>query len=251
MSRSTNGRNTPTQDRIIADALIEDIVEWRIPPGTWLREREIAKRFDVSHAPVREAFRHVAHIGFIQVVPWRGAHVIELERHASMQVLELWKANFGVVSRHAATAMSKAEADELLAMLRGFTAFVQSTSNTFAQLQKGIEIGQFISGHSGAHLAADIMARITLFARWQHHVVRDPDFTGDAIHPGVRSAELYEALGLRIAARDQDGAQEAAHALISFHQSRYGMLLDSYFAERRNDEGSPGSCASPHKSASG
>ena len=104
----------PTQDRVIAAALIEDIVEWRIAPGSWIREREIAQRFGVSHAPVREAFRHVANIGFIQVVPWRGAHVIEIDRHAAIEVLELWKAMFGVVCRLAATAMSDEDGAELL-----------------------------------------------------------------------------------------------------------------------------------------
>ena len=49
----------PTQDRVIARLLIDDIVAWRIAPGSWLREREVAQRFGVSHAPVREAFRHI------------------------------------------------------------------------------------------------------------------------------------------------------------------------------------------------
>src|SRR3546814_16204895 len=73
----TEDDSAPTQDRVIARLLIDDIVEWRIPPGTWLREREIAARFDVSHAPVREAFRHLASIGLVKVVPWRGAYAID------------------------------------------------------------------------------------------------------------------------------------------------------------------------------
>src|SRR3546814_2256525 len=51
----TDDDSAPTQDRVIARLLTDDIVEWRIPPGSWLREREIAARFGVSHAPVREA----------------------------------------------------------------------------------------------------------------------------------------------------------------------------------------------------
>lgn len=226
------GSAVPPQDRIIAESLVEDIVEWRIPPGTWIREREIAHRFSVSHAPVREAFRHVANIGFVQVVPWRGAHVIEIERHAAMQVLELWKANFGIVSRFAADAMSDQDAAELQSMIQAFAKLVETTPDTFLQLRHGIEIGRFISLHSRAELAADITARITLFARWQHHVVRDPNFSEDAVHPGFRSAELYAALGDRISARDGDGAEAAARALISFHQSRFGPLLDSYLSDQ-------------------
>src|SRR3546814_9241828 len=37
----TDDDSAPTQDRVIARLLTDDIVEWRIPPGSWLREREI------------------------------------------------------------------------------------------------------------------------------------------------------------------------------------------------------------------
>src|SRR3546814_14970488 len=72
----TEDDSAPTQDRVIARLLTDDIVEWRIPPGSWLREREIAARFGVSHAPVRAAFRRLARIGLVKVVPWRGTYEI-------------------------------------------------------------------------------------------------------------------------------------------------------------------------------
>ena len=228
----SSATDEPTQDRIIAEAIIEDIVEWRIPPGTWIREREIAERFGVSHAPVREAFRHVAKIGFVQVVPWRGAHVIEVERHAAIQVLELWKANFAVVSRFAASAISDADAAELKQKIKAYADLVQKTPDTFQHLKKAVEIGQLISSRSRAQLAADIIGRITLFARWQHHVVRDPTFSDEKVHPGIRSAQLYKRLGERIAAHDPDGADAAARELIHHHQAKFGPILAEYLAER-------------------
>src|SRR3546814_16559771 len=82
----TDDDSAPTQDRVIARLLTDAIVEWRIPPGSWLREREIAARFGVSHAPVREAFRHLARIGLVKVVPVPGPSVIALSAHASNAV---------------------------------------------------------------------------------------------------------------------------------------------------------------------
>ena len=182
MSDDTHPRSEepPTQDRVIADALIEDIVEWRITPGSWIREREIAARFGVSHAPVREAFRHVANIGFIQVVPWRGAHVIEIDRHAAIEVLELWKAMFGVVCRLAATAMSDADGVELLRRLDRYRALVHETSDTFEHLAMSNRVGAFIARRCGGLLATDMLDRIALFARWQHHVIAANYFSPDA-----------------------------------------------------------------------
>lgn len=224
-----SARDAPTQDRVIAEALIEDIVEWRIAPGSWIREREIAERFGVSHAPVREAFRHVAHIGFIQVVPWRGAHVIDIDRHAAIEVLELWKAVFGVVCRLAATAISDDDAQELLRRLDRYRALVHQTSDTFEHLAMSNRIGAFIARRCGGMLATDMLNRVALFARWQHHVIAKDYFTPEA---GRESARLYDILGAQIVARDPEGADAAARALLGHLQQRYVAPLDEYLATR-------------------
>src|SRR3546814_11578618 len=36
----TDDDSAPTQDRVIARLLTDDSVEWRIPPGSWLRSEE-------------------------------------------------------------------------------------------------------------------------------------------------------------------------------------------------------------------
>src|SRR3546814_12740537 len=113
----TDDDSAPTQDRVIARLLTDDIVEWRIPPGSWLREREIAARFGVSHAPVREAFRHLARIGLVKVVPWRGTYVIDIDEHAANEVYELWTSLFGVVCRLDAVEMKDRAGRELVPSL--------------------------------------------------------------------------------------------------------------------------------------
>ncbi|WP_294040632.1 GntR family transcriptional regulator [Sphingomonas sp.] len=222
--------DAPTQDRVIADALIADIVEWRIEPGSWIREREIAQRFGVSHAPVREAFRHVAHIGLIQVVPWRGAHVIEVDRHAVTEIFELWKANFGVVCRLAALAMSDADSKELMVRLEGYKALVHRTKNTFEHLASSNRVGAFIARRCGGHLATDVLNRIAVFASWQHRVISADFFS---IEAGIRSAELYEILCRHIVAREPDAADSAARALLGYLQERFAEPLEEYLAASR------------------
>src|SRR3546814_3061578 len=110
----TEDASAPPHHRVISRLLIDDIVVLRSPPGTCLREREIAARFDVSHAPVREAFRHLASIGLVKVVPWRGAYAIDVDDHGADEIYELWKALFGVVCRLACTAMSDRDGRELM-----------------------------------------------------------------------------------------------------------------------------------------
>jgi DNA-binding GntR family transcriptional regulator len=222
----------PPQDRLIAEALIEDIVEWRIKPGSWIREREIAERFGVSHAPVREAFRHVANIGFIQVVPWRGAHVIEIDRHAANEVLELWKAMFGVVCRLAATTMSDEDGAELMHRVEGYKAIVRQTANTFEHLAVSNRVGAFIARRCGAALATDMLDKIALFARWQHHVISAGHFSEKGGH---HSADLFDKLCRHIVAREPDAADAAARALLGYLQEHFTVPLEEYLAAQRPD----------------
>lgn len=218
-----------TQDRQIADALIEDIVEWRVLPGSWIREREIAARFGVSHAPVREAFRHVANTGFINVVPWRGAHVIEVNRHTVNQVFELWKALFGVACRLAASGFSAADGKELSHRLDQYEKLVRTSRNTFEHLAASNRIGAFIARHGNASLANELLDRIALFARWQHHVIKEDHFSTEA---GIESAALYRVLAGALAANDPDAADAAARALLGHLQSRSIEPLEAYLAQR-------------------
>lgn len=67
-----------TTSDLIADALREDIQSGETPPGTALRQEDLAKRFSVSRIPVREALRALERDGLVQVHPNRGAFVVEL-----------------------------------------------------------------------------------------------------------------------------------------------------------------------------
>jgi DNA-binding GntR family transcriptional regulator len=222
--------DAPTQDRVIARLLTDDIVEWRIPPGTWLREREIAARFDVSHAPVREAFRHLARIGLVKVVPWRGTYVIDIDEHAANEVYELWKALFGVVCRLAAAEMTQRDGRELMHRLVEYKDVTQRTEDTFEHIKVSNRIGRFIAKRSNAPLALELLDRVALLARWQHNVYTDSYIETHGNEAGRRSAVLYEELCRHIVARDGDAADAVARNLIGVTQESFGRALEEYKA---------------------
>ncbi len=66
--------------------LADDIVRGVLPPGSPLDETEIAKRFEVSRTPVREALRQLAASGLVDSRAHRGAFVAQpsLERLTGM-----------------------------------------------------------------------------------------------------------------------------------------------------------------------
>jgi len=220
-----------TQDRVIARLLINDIVEWRIPPGSWIREREIAARFDVSHAPVREAFRQVASIGLIKVVPWRGAFVIDIDQHAAAEVYELWKALFGVVCRLACKEMSDRDGRELLHRLVEYKDVTQRTDNSFEHLKVSNKIGRYIAKRCNGPLALELLDRLAILARWQHNVFTEEFIAANDTNGGKRSAVLYEQLCRHIVAREPDEAERFARELIAVSQDMFAPALDEYLAK--------------------
>lgn len=234
--KQPSGEKAPTQDQLIAQALVQDIVDWKIPPGTWIRERAVAERFGVSHAPVREAFRQLTNIGLVEVTPWRGARIIEVDRHKTIEVLELWKAMFGVVCRLACDAMTASDGQELMRRLEDYKAIVRKTGNTFEHLDVSNRIGSFIAWRCGGALAREMLDRIALLARWQHHIISDKFGEHLPPEPALRSAEIYEELCNNIVDRDGDKADASARELIGHLQAHFGDALEDYLAKSEADK---------------
>lgn len=59
----------------IANEISRQIIDGRIPIGTWLRQDTVASQFGVSRTPIREAFRSLHGQGVIVLHPRRGAFV--------------------------------------------------------------------------------------------------------------------------------------------------------------------------------
>ena len=55
------------------------IIEGELPPGARLNERVLSEKLDVSRTPLREAFKMLAGIGLVELLPNRGAVVARLE----------------------------------------------------------------------------------------------------------------------------------------------------------------------------
>jgi DNA-binding GntR family transcriptional regulator len=80
---------TTTRSDNLRSRLEEEIIEGRLQPGQRLDESEIAKRFDVSRTPVREALRSLAASGLIEMRPRQGAVVATLTIPALVEMFEV------------------------------------------------------------------------------------------------------------------------------------------------------------------
>jgi len=94
--------------------LIEElIVAGRLSPGTVLRQDELARRFDVSRTPIREALRQLAAVGLVSFTPNRGARVRALDRHDWTQTYMARAALEGAAAEVAATLISEEQLERL------------------------------------------------------------------------------------------------------------------------------------------
>ena len=91
----------------------ELIVAGQLPAGTVLRQDELARRFEVSRTPVREALRQLAAVGLVSFTPNRGVRVRALDRDDWTQTYLARAALEGAVAEVAATTMTEEQLDRL------------------------------------------------------------------------------------------------------------------------------------------
>jgi DNA-binding GntR family transcriptional regulator len=95
--------------------LREDIVSDALPPGSLLREAELAARFGVSKTPLRDALVRLQKDGFVTIPPYRTAVVAGYSRSDLREIYELRELLQGACARQAALTI---DADELATLAR-------------------------------------------------------------------------------------------------------------------------------------
>ena len=98
------------------ERLCEEIRSGKLPPGSRLRETEIAERLAISRTPVREAIRRLEADGLVDHLPRSGAVVRKLEYPELMELYEMRTVLEGTAARLAARAASPVELEELVAI---------------------------------------------------------------------------------------------------------------------------------------
>ncbi|MDZ7907162.1 MAG: GntR family transcriptional regulator [Gemmobacter sp.] len=99
--------------------LLEDIRAGSLPPGTRLRETELAERLGISRTPVREAIRQLEADGLVIHLPRQGATVRSLDYAEVIELYEMRAVLEGTAARLAARAASEVELSELAALNAG------------------------------------------------------------------------------------------------------------------------------------
>ena len=97
----------------IALAVLSDIVEGRLHPGDDLNSVELARTFQTSRTPVREALLILEREGLVQISAHRRPRVARLSLREVRELYELRATLYGVVSRAIVRVADQADFDRL------------------------------------------------------------------------------------------------------------------------------------------
>lgn len=214
---------TTTISEEISSRLAEDIINGVFKPGQKLEEQAIAKRFDVSRTPVRDAFKQLASTGLIESRPHRGVTVVNLELEQLNDLFEALGEIEAICARLSAQRMNIMER-KYLENLYNREASVLEVKDDEAYFEYNEEIHSTI--HKGAHnralaeIAQDLRRRLSPFrgsiifkkGNWPDHTSMEHD-------------DLIKA----ILSSDAEGAYQA----MSGHVANSAFNAISYLTETR------------------
>lgn len=99
------------------DALEEDIINGRLLPGEKLDSDALARQYDVSRTPIREAIQQLVVTGLVTVRPKRGTFVAEVSFDQLIEMFEVMAELEGMCGRLAARRIQPDELETLRAAL--------------------------------------------------------------------------------------------------------------------------------------
>lgn len=97
----------------LAESIRENIITQVYAPGRALREADLAKQFEVSRIPLREALRQLEAEGYVEIQPYRGAIVTPITANDGVEIAEIHSALMQLAVRRALPRLSDADLQRL------------------------------------------------------------------------------------------------------------------------------------------
>lgn len=200
-------------DQVFA-ALQQRILTLALPPRTRMSEADVAEKMGVSRQPVREAFKRLAKLGFLQIRPQSGTTVAPISEEAVLRARFIRTALEIQTCRRACETLTQTGLDVLAALVASQKSAVAAQDRALFHalddqfhreicVQSGVGFVWDLIHDNKAHMDRIRMLSLSLSSQrlaLEEHVV------------------VFEA----IAARDAD----AASAAITRHLSRILALID-------------------------
>ena len=200
--------------------LADEIVRGVLPPGSALDETDLARRFEVSRTPVREAIRQLAASGLIDARPHRGAVVARPSEARLADMFEMMAELEALCARNAAERMTGIERRSLEAVHEMFRGLTHG-----GDPQRFHEVNEAFHGtiYNGAHNT--YLAEMTIATRSRVQPFRRAQFRnlGRLAKSHLEHHQVVQA----IVRGDRAQAASAMHAHIMTVWDEFGRYIAS------------------------
>lgn len=142
----------------IVDELRKGILEGRFRLGEWLRQDEIAARFNVSRMPVREALVQLEAEGLVDLYRHRGAQVKPL---SIKEIKELFSIRILLEGEAAFQGASKVSEQDL-ALMQQLIADMRCATEVGEYLKLNERFHSTLYGATGSHYLEKMIAEIRI-----------------------------------------------------------------------------------------
>jgi DNA-binding GntR family transcriptional regulator len=227
--------STGAGDRTLADrlgeALITAVVRGEIPAGARINEPALAKRFDVSRGPLREAIRRLEGLHLVTRIPHAGVRVVTLDAAQLTEIYQMREALEGMAARLAAHHMSAAEVAELRTLLDGHERQIDASGGSeYYQREGDFDIHYRIIHGSGNRRLIDALCGEL------YHLVRLFRYRSSLVASRPQRA-LAEHRAITEAIEQHDG--ELAEMLMRRHISNARRSIEQQLAAQQRGRDTP------------
>ncbi len=220
MTAERNLVHRPVEREVLSQQVKERILTWIVqgdlPPGSRLVETRLAQQLGTSQAPIREALRDLATLGFIETKPYKGSWVRKPSKRELIEAVEVRAELESLAARLAADRRNDdciAELEELLDAM----AQAADHGDAYEQAQRN------------AQFHARIIAAAENETLQRHWSMLEP-FGRTFVTASLAGIDLHylgdRHRGILDAIRDQDS--ELAARLAKTHAEEVKGMLESF-----------------------
>jgi DNA-binding GntR family transcriptional regulator len=218
-----NINKEPTKSQSLTDQLIETIVNGQYPAGSKISEADLAKTFQVSRGPLREAIMKVQSLGLVEKVPHVGARVVKLSKSKLTEIYSVREALEGMAANLACQHITTAEIEALTTLLEQHKAHINSVDGNSYCKQQGNDDFHYLIIKASRNSKL-----ITLLCDELYHLQRMYRYQSPQTHSRPEIA-LQEHEHILFAIKNRDA--ELAEMLMRRHIKRSRMLLEAQLTD--------------------
>jgi len=205
----------------LVEKLTQDIITGVYSPGERLKEQDIAARFGVSRAPLRETFRVLERNGLVEIVPWRGVRVVEPSHE---EIRELFEARADMFALCAKRIAREGQWDDIEAIGADIQALISATAagcDERAYKASTNDISSRMYGAIKNRYLRDMMIVLRQKMFWHYC------YLGTSTRERREDSNIYWArLQNALSERDELAAEEVAYAIMNASKEFALQLLD-------------------------